>query len=274
MPYAPKPSPTEFHEALARLGVYLEASPSVTLSGWGCRATFDEQPAYVKVTNEPEELAGARALEQWHGEGAVRVLARSGNAIVLERAGSTLRSTVADDPAATRVLCAVARRLHAHEPTELGQFPSLRAWFSALFANSQPEFDPARAIAEQLLGRDTPVVLLHGDLHHENVLDGANRGWLAIDPKGIVGPREFDYCNIFTNWTREQAIHNFDARLQIVAHAAHIPHTDLLRWIVAWSALSGIWHREDGDEALAAFPHTISALALDRLRARETSGAG
>jgi aminoglycoside/hydroxyurea antibiotic resistance kinase len=41
--------------------------------------------------------------------------------------------------------------------------------------------------------------VLHGDLHHGNVLDFGLRGWLAIDPKGLLGERGFDFANIFTN---------------------------------------------------------------------------
>ncbi|MGH3448352.1 MAG: aminoglycoside phosphotransferase family protein [Nocardioidaceae bacterium] len=81
----------------------------------------------MKVTNEPERLAGTRALEIWGGNGAVRVLARDGNAMVLERAGATLRSLVTDDIAATRALCAVADRLHIHAPEGIAEFPTLRS---------------------------------------------------------------------------------------------------------------------------------------------------
>jgi streptomycin 6-kinase len=37
--------------------------------------------------------------------------------------------------------------------------------------------------------------VLHGDLHHDNVLDFGRRGWLAIDPHGLFGERGFDYAN-------------------------------------------------------------------------------
>lgn len=30
-------------------------------------------------------------------------------------------------------------------------------------------------------------MLLHGDLHHENILWDERSGWLAIDPKGVLG---------------------------------------------------------------------------------------
>jgi len=101
------------------------------------------------------------------------------------------------------------------------------------------------------------------------VLNGGERGWLAIDPKGILGALEFDYCNIFTNWTPQEAIGHFDARLDLVARVASIDRINLPRWIASWSALSGIWHLEDGDEASAGFPHSITELALDRLRAHD-----
>jgi streptomycin 6-kinase len=96
------------------------------LSSLLCQVTRDGRPAFLKVTNEPEELIGVRALEQWDGNGAVRVLVRDSNAIVLERAGRTLRSLVAEDAAATQVLCEVAQRLHTDSPKSLDGFPTLR----------------------------------------------------------------------------------------------------------------------------------------------------
>jgi streptomycin 6-kinase len=39
--------------------------------------------------------------------------------------------------------------------------------------------------------REEPV-LLHQDVHHDNILDAGERGWLAIDPKPLVGERAFD----------------------------------------------------------------------------------
>lgn len=265
MPAGPTPSTAELDNAVLRLGVRPDGTPFRSLSSLVCPVTFRGRSAFLKVSNEPEELAGARALEVWNGHGAVRLLARDGNAMLFERAGRSLRSIVTDDAVATQKLCAVADRLHRHSPRHLDGFPSLRGWFSALFADTNPRFDQARILADRLLRRPARPMLLHGDLHHENVLDGATRGWLAIDPKGIVGAREFDYCNIFTNWTAQQAVDNFDSRLHIVATAANIAHADLLRWVAAWSALSGIWHLEDGEPQLAAFPHSIMDLALNRL---------
>lgn len=265
MPLAPKPTVVELQAAAVRLGVRVDGALISSLSGLGCPVSLHGRPAYLKVTNEPEELIGARALEKWDGRGAVRLIGREGNAILLERAGETLRSSLTDDAAVTEVLCAVADRLHAHTCDDLDGFPTLRRWFSTLLTDTTPRLDRTRVIARRLLVRSTPPVLLHGDLHPENVLDGGPRGWLAIDPKGIAGPREFDYCNIFTNATPAEAIQHFDSRLHLVATIGGIDRNELLQWIASWSALSGVWHLEDGNDDLAAFPLTIMELAFVRL---------
>src|SRR6266567_6137524 len=35
-------------------------------------------------------------------------------------------------------------------------------------------------------------VLVHGDLHHDNVLSSARAGWLAIDPKGVAAEPAYE----------------------------------------------------------------------------------
>lgn len=254
-------------QAIIRLGLQPSGPMHYTQASVVCEVVLDGHLAFLKVTNETEELTGTRALEKWEGNGAVKVLVKDGHAVVLERAGQTLRSLVTDDAEATRVLCAAADRLHTQSPKDINEFLALRSWFSPLFSDTAPRFDEVREIADRLFNRTSPPVLLHGDLHHENVLDGEERGWLAIDPKGVVGPREFDYCNIFTNWSPHQAHKHFDSRLHIVAKTADIDPVQLLSWIAAWSALSGIWHLEDGNDVEALFPHSITDLALHRLHA-------
>lgn len=95
-------------------------------------------------------------------------------------------------------------------------------------------------MANVLLSSPHDEVVLHGDLHHGNILDFGTRGWLAIDPKGLVGERGFDYANIFTNPdlaepTRSVAIlpERFTQRVNIVSEIARIERQRLLMWIVA-----------------------------------------
>src|SRR5207244_1723119 len=53
-------------------------------------------------------------------------------------------------------------------------------------------FEQGRRVYSDLCGSQRHRQLLHGDLHHYNVLFDARRGWLAIDPKGVVGELEYE----------------------------------------------------------------------------------
>lgn len=259
-----RPDRSDFDAALARLGAVQDGAAFLSLSSWVGRVRYRGAPAFLKVTREPEELAGVRALQAWGGNGAVRVLAVDDDATVLERAGRTLHESIDDDADATSILCDVVERLHRASPPDLTGFVPMRRWFRDLFTDTDARFDRARAYADELV--DTgPAVLLHGDIHHENVLDGGARGWLAIDPKALAGPAPFDYCNLFTNWTPAESVARFDERLATVRDRTGIERDTLLRWIAAWSALSGIWMLQDGDREGAAYPHLIMGEALARL---------
>jgi streptomycin 6-kinase len=85
------------------------------------------------------------------------------------------------------------------------------------------------------------------------VLDFGARGWLAIDSKGLVGERGFDFANIFLNPDLAgparpvaTALKHFSRRLQIVAAAAGLEPARLLRWITAFAGLSAAWFLKEG----------------------------
>jgi streptomycin 6-kinase len=98
----------------------------------------------------------------------------------------------------------------------------------------------AASTALELLAEPEEVVVLHGDIHHGNVLDFGPRGWLAIDPKGLVGERGFDHANLFCNpdLASATAPGRLARQATIVAEAARLDRRRLLRWILAWAGLS------------------------------------
>ncbi len=95
---------------------------------------------------------------------------------------------------------------------------------------------------------------MHGDIHHGNVLDGGARDWLAIDPKGLVGKRGFDFANIFCNPDLETATApgRLARQATVVAAAANLDGGRLLQWILAYAGLSAAWSMEDGEDATLA----------------------
>jgi streptomycin 6-kinase len=104
------------------------------------------------------------------------------------------------------------------------------------------------------------------------VLDFGVRGWLAIDPKGLLGERGFDFANIFTNPDLADPTHpvatepgRFARRVEVVVQAARLKRERLLRWILAWAGLSAAWFLTDGDSAAIDLRVAeLAAAELDR----------
>lgn len=230
----------------------------------------------LKIAGHEEERRGAILMEWYDGGGAARTLAREGNALLLERlAGSRSLAKMAaagKDDEAVCILCETAAQLHAprERPAPASLVP-LKAWFRALEQANQAHggwFASSAAAAEHLLNSPRETTVLHGDLHHENVLDGGDRGWLAIDPKGLIGERGFEFANLFRNPTAEIALEPgcLMRRAVIVADVAGLDLKRLLQWVMAYAGLGAAWTLEDGGDpgtGLALVQRT--ALALQQM---------
>lgn len=264
---------------LRRWDLVPDRVPITTRAAWLLPVRRGEERAMLKLSFEEEERLGGVLMEWWDGDGAAAVLARDGTALLMERAmGHRSLATMArsgHDDEACRILCDVAARLHRPRMKRLPELIPLTHWFQAL--------EPAAArhggilmrcaeTARQLLAEPCEVGVLHGDLHHDNVLDFGARGWLAIDPKRLVGERGFDFANIFTNPdladpARPVATEpgRFLRRLNIVAETAGLERKRLLRWILAWTGLSAAWFLGDGDPAVTDLQIAqFAAAELDR----------
>ena len=190
-------------------------------------------------------------------DGAARVLAHEGDALLLERAvGKASLVEMAQngrDDEASRIICAVAARLHAPRNRPPPELVPLQHWFRELdpaAARYGGLLSKAAATARELLANPQDVVPLHGDIHHDNVLDAGPRGWLAIDPKRLVGERGFDFANIFCNPDFETATApgRLARQASVVAKEAGLERPRLLRWILAYAGLSAAWILGDGEE--------------------------
>lgn len=225
--------------------------------------------AMLKVPTIEEERLGCRLMVFWQGEGAARVLAYDEKAMLLERAAGSRRLESMDDAESARIMCRVAARLH-----ELKQGPSslvpLAERFRSLatMANDHPVLKRSWAEAKTLLTAPEEIVVLHGDLHHGNVLDFEAQGWKAIDPKGLIGERGYDFANLFCNPSSEVATSpGRVARLAgIVAKATRLEPRRLIRWVLAHAGLSAAWSLEDGgDPSTALAVAEIATAELSRV---------
>jgi streptomycin 6-kinase len=179
--------------------------------------------------DEADEEADALAL--WAGDGAVRLLRhdRACRALLLERLrpGNDLAGLAEQE--ATAAAVAVARRLW--RPAAAHRFRSLHDHVPRWLANARgaPLVRLARDLYDRLDRRD--ATLVHGDFHHHNVLRSA-RGWLAIDPKPMLGEPEYDVASFLWNPLpcRLRAEH-LEARLAAFA-AAGLDEGRMRAWAV------------------------------------------
>ncbi|MCT7375828.1 hypothetical protein N5A92_12375 [Chelativorans sp. EGI FJ00035] len=216
----------------------------------------------LKPVGLEDELTGILFLEWRNGEGAVRVLARDGQRILMEHAGrhSLLTQLEIDgDDAASEIAAQTINRLHRnlHRAAPEG-LQSLHRRFASLFAIAETDrkhgrqslFVEAASLAEHLLANQTQVRPLHGDLHHENILLG-ERGWLAIDAKGLLGEPAYDAANLFNNPLERMDLRENPARAaalaRILARALEHDATTLLQYGFAHACLSAAWYTEGGN---------------------------
>ncbi|WP_316822020.1 aminoglycoside phosphotransferase family protein [Pedobacter gandavensis] len=239
---------------------------------------YEGIPAMLKIMIADEERRAAKLMVHYAGNAAVKVLQHQPAALLMERAkgrGSLaeMARCVSDktgDDQASRIICAVAAKLHQTIVLPTLQLIPLSAWFKSLFFAAEQlggVFVSCAETARLLLNKPMDEVVLHGDLHHGNVLDAEERGWLAIDPKALYGERGFDFANLFCNPDSGMAIQpgRLSRQLNVVAAAANLDPKRLLQWVLAWAGLSTAWMLEDGKSIAEKLQFISIALSeLDR----------
>ncbi|MDD3837483.1 MAG: aminoglycoside phosphotransferase family protein [Phenylobacterium sp.] len=249
---------TRFDPWLAEWGLVPDGAPFETHAAALLPVRLGETPAMLKLAVSEEERRGAELLAWYGGEGAVQVLEKADEALLMERAVG-VRSLAGmarsgQDDEATRILCDVAARLHEprdEEPPE-GLAP-LPLWFRSLAVAANRHAGPyalAAAVAEELLEAPQDLTVLHGDLHHGNVLFDDARGWLAIDPKGLIGERGYDFANMLCNPDPRTATapDRLVRQLEVICEAAGLERARQLMWTITYCALSASWTLEGGGD--------------------------
>jgi streptomycin 6-kinase len=265
---------TPFAPWLDRWDLVPDGEPFQThyTGNWLIHVRLAGEPAILKVTTAEHEMAGGALMAWLAGDGAARVLAREGGALLLERLPAT--RSLADmaraghDDEASRIICAVGDRLHAPraQPPPATLIPLAR-WFRALAPAAAAHggvFDVSLAAAQALFADPRDIVVLHGDLHHENVIDGGDRGWLVIDPKGLLGERAYEYATTLCNPDAALALQpgRLARQIEVIAGAARLEPRRLLQWTLAHAGVSAAWCMTDGFDPAPALALAEIAKAL------------
>lgn len=207
-----------------------------------------------------ELLNEMAALEIFNGQGAVLLLEKDSEQgmMLLERLiPGTMLYAVKDDEAATHIVVDVMLKLRRPSPVEDG-FTQLSEWFRGFekmrecFGGTTGPLDKklverAEASVKDFFTEKYDPTLMHGDLHHYNILS-SERGWLAIDPKGVVGPSEYEVGPFLLNphdKTAEEIDHFTERRVAILSERLGIEKERICEWAIAHAVLSAWWGLED-----------------------------
>ena len=229
--------------------------------------------AMLKIAGNAHEVQGGEVMAWWNGGGAARVIHHEAGAVLMARALGTrsLMDMVAggQDEAATEIICHVVSQLHEPRPTTPPTMPALVDRFGRQAERARNIGGVVAGAFKQvnaLLAEPRDEAVLHGDVHHGNILDFGDHGWLAIDPQAVRGERAYDYANILKNPDRSAATAKgrLQQQVELIAQASGFETRRLLQWSLCHAALSACWSIEDGqDPALAMEVAEIATAALE-----------
>jgi streptomycin 6-kinase len=241
---------------------------------------YQGEMAVLKLLNDEggvEERVGAIALRHFDGYGAVRLLRDDENAHLLEYIpGDDLMTMVkrGGDAQATAIIADVLNTLHRVQKAPPEGLFTLERWFRSLFQRVEHDPDSIFArgavVARELLDNQRDIRVLHGDIHHENIRYSPERGWLAFDPKGLIGERTYDVANTFCNPGPMRELVEDEARVmqtaKILSEKLHIELSRILRFTFAYACLSASWWLDDDKEVEAGGALRIAEIVEPHIR--------
>lgn len=215
----------------------------------------------------PQDLDFARqakTLKLYSGNGAVKVLNEDieNSVLLLEGCipGKSLH-TLKDETKEVLIFTNIAKRLwrKAPEDPSFENISKTEEDFEWYFKNIKkaekflPEDLTTKAyeLFKNLISTQKDTFLLHGDLHHDNIIS-SDRGWLAIDPKGVIGEREYECASFIFNpykqFTENEDLISeefFANRIELIAAALRFDKKRITQWAFVKSVSSLIWRIQD-----------------------------
>jgi streptomycin 6-kinase len=218
----------------------------------------DGSTAVLKLNfPEPETENEPDALRHWDGHGAVRLIDDDPDlrALLMERLEPGDSLYPKGELASLEVGAAILREFR--RPPPAGHlFRALDAvamgWRSDLLEQQQKVGRSERALMDQAIGwiddlarSASETVVLHQDLHAGNILDAGSRGWLAIDPKPMVGDPAFDAASLLRDRREElsrdpEAVRRMRFRLDMLAAELDLDRARMRGWAIVHAMAWGV----------------------------------
>jgi streptomycin 6-kinase len=206
-------------------------------AGYAVRAMLsDGTPAVLKISNPHREAEQeADALERWDGDGAIRLLARDDerHALLLERCEPG--TFLSESPDALDVLIGLLPRLWKNADG-FHTLANEAAWWAEYLPRECTDrslLEPALHFIRELAPTQGKQVLVHQDLHGENVLAAEREPWLVIDPKPLSAEREFAAASIVRSFELGHSKRDVLHRLDRLCGELGLDRDRALGWTVA-----------------------------------------
>jgi len=236
---------------LSDLKVFDNLSYNYVLSG------FQKDKAIVlKLGLDVENLRKeVRALKYFKKVGAVEVIEDAEGALLLEyvKPGYSLKQFFPDrDEESVLIASGVIHKLHLAAKEDFGGFPTIRDWLKSLDKPCEmfaEQLGRARMLRDELLETMGTSILLHGDLHHKNILAHGNE-WKIIDPKGVVGELAYDVGCFIRNPlidlpNHPDCIDILKNRIRAFSKNLSLDAQRITKWCYVQTMLSVVWAHED-----------------------------
>jgi streptomycin 6-kinase len=248
--------PTLIEQATAQFKLsHLKVVPNLT-----CNLVFsgfqEQTPIILKLSMNHHNLSKeAFALKCFASFGAVNVLAEDNGLLLMQHAipGTSLKNHFpSQDKEAVQITCNLIKKLHQASIPKDHNFPHIKDWLAALDNNHDIEtrlLIKARILRDKLLKSANADVLLHGDLHHDNILKHDDN-WIVIDPKGIIGDPAYEIGAFIRNpipelINQENAVRMIQERINLFAAGLNLAPERIAAWCFVQTILVWIWSLED-----------------------------
>lgn len=230
-------------------------------------------PAVLKLCKERNREA--EALESLNPQGVVKLLRsdREKCALLLQHAlpGITLKALQREDEQVATTIAAQLMTRLSGKSADISQFPSapeIAAGHLSLSPGVRT-LAPFRRRALHLLeklasGPQFGEVVLHGDLHHDNIVFDQIQGWLAIDPKGLRGEPAYEAARLLCNPLggfrhNPMTLKLMEKRLHIIGSVTSYPPFRVIAWGFIDCVVLACWSETTGGEMTA---HTLRCAEL------------
>ncbi|GHU14906.1 hypothetical protein FACS189449_12200 [Alphaproteobacteria bacterium] len=197
----------------------------------------------------------------FENHGAVKVIDSAKGALLLQRAipGNSLTEYFSDrEDESIRIAANVIQKVIASQA--LMASPPAGMYASIVF-NAEADsvevnatdaityyIQKAKRVAEHLQKTTAERVVMHGDLHHDNIVQDGNE-WKIIDPTGVIGDPVYEIASFMINpidkiWKHENALSIVKNRIDAFSKLLNVDPIRIAQWTFVKSVLCWIWTLE------------------------------